>query len=153
MPDPTQWEDTASTSPPRVHSHTVLTCVIRCEGDPTNGRRPPVVPGTTSLHPCRCPDSRRSPTQHLRTPHAGTARGRTPSHARRADSRNMVFCIWTPCACDSCNKITVSAHGMGSGGLEVDDNQSINQPFIVLTETKFSYRHIPVWARYSPQCR
>jgi hypothetical protein len=27
---------------------------------------------------------------------------------------------------------------------------SINQPFIVLTETKFSYRHIPVWARYSP---
>ncbi len=29
-------------------------------------------------------------------------------------------------------------------------NQSINQPFIVLTETKFSHRHIPVWARYSP---
>ena len=28
--------------------------------------------------------------------------------------------------------------------------QSINQPFIVLTETKFSYRYIPVWARYSP---
>ena len=28
--------------------------------------------------------------------------------------------------------------------------QSINQPFIVLTETKFSYCHIPVWARYSP---
>ena len=29
---------------------------------------------------------------------------------------------------------------------------SINQPFIVLTETKFSYRYIPVWApsRYSP---
>ena len=30
------------------------------------------------------------------------------------------------------------------------DCQSINQPFIVLTETKFSYRYIPVWARYSP---
>ena len=28
--------------------------------------------------------------------------------------------------------------------------KSINQPFIVLTETKFSYRYIPVWARYSP---
>jgi hypothetical protein len=28
--------------------------------------------------------------------------------------------------------------------------ESINQPFIVLTETKFSYRYIPVWARYSP---
>jgi hypothetical protein len=27
---------------------------------------------------------------------------------------------------------------------------SINQPFIVLTETKFSYRYISVWARYSP---
>ena len=29
--------------------------------------------------------------------------------------------------------------------------QSINQPFIVLTETKFSYSYIPVWARYSPR--
>ena len=29
----------------------------------------------------------------------------------------------------------------------VDDD-----PFIVLTETKFSIRYIPVWARYSP-CR
>ena len=29
-------------------------------------------------------------------------------------------------------------------------HRSINQPFIVLTETKFSYRYIPVWARYSP---
>jgi len=27
----------------------------------------------------------------------------------------------------------------------------INQPFIVLTETKFSYSYIPVWARYSPR--
>ena len=27
---------------------------------------------------------------------------------------------------------------------------SINQPFIVLTETTFSYRYIPVWVRYSP---
>ncbi len=25
-----------------------------------------------------------------------------------------------------------------------------DRPFIVLTETKSSYRHIPVWARYSP---
>jgi hypothetical protein len=30
------------------------------------------------------------------------------------------------------------------------EERSINQPFIVLTETKFSYRYIPVWARYSP---
>ena len=27
---------------------------------------------------------------------------------------------------------------------------AIDRPFIVLTETKSSYRHIPVWARYSP---
>ncbi len=26
----------------------------------------------------------------------------------------------------------------------------IDRPFIVLTETKTSHRHIPVWARYSP---
>jgi hypothetical protein len=25
-----------------------------------------------------------------------------------------------------------------------------DDPFIVLTETKFSNRYIPVWARYSP---
>ena len=30
-------------------------------------------------------------------------------------------------------------------GQEVDDD-----PFIVLTETKFSIRYIPFWARYSP---
>ena len=32
----------------------------------------------------------------------------------------------------------------------IRSDASINQPFIVLTETKFSYRYIPVWARYSP---
>jgi len=26
----------------------------------------------------------------------------------------------------------------------------VDDPFIVLTETKFSIRYIPVWARYSP---
>ena len=31
-------------------------------------------------------------------------------------------------------------------------SESIDRPFIVLTETKSSYRHIPVWARYSPHC-
>jgi len=29
-------------------------------------------------------------------------------------------------------------------------SRSIDRPFIVLTETRSSYRHIPVWARYSP---
>jgi hypothetical protein len=33
---------------------------------------------------------------------------------------------------------------VGSCGPDDDD------PFIVLTETKFSIRYIPVWARYSP---
>jgi hypothetical protein len=31
---------------------------------------------------------------------------------------------------------------------EEDDGN--DDPFIVLTETKFSIRYIPVWARYSP---
>ena len=30
------------------------------------------------------------------------------------------------------------------------ETQLFVRPFIVLTETKFSKRHIPVWARYSP---
>ena len=30
------------------------------------------------------------------------------------------------------------------------DRRHDDRPFIVLTETKSSYRHIPVWARYSP---
>ena len=29
-------------------------------------------------------------------------------------------------------------------------DQEDDDPFIVLTETKFSIRYIPVWARYSP---
>jgi hypothetical protein len=29
-------------------------------------------------------------------------------------------------------------------------DKAIDRPFIVLTETKPSKRHIPVWARYSP---
>ena len=29
-------------------------------------------------------------------------------------------------------------------------SRSIDRPFIVLTETKFSNHHIPVWAQYSP---
>jgi hypothetical protein len=41
----------------------------------------------------------------------GTARVRTPSRARSACPGNTVFCIWQPCARDSCNKITASAHG------------------------------------------
>jgi len=31
-----------------------------------------------------------------------------------------------------------------------DGNEEDDHPFIVLTETKFSLRCIPVWARYSP---
>jgi hypothetical protein len=41
--------------------------------------------------------------------------------------------------------------GAGTGasaGLAVP---AIDRPLIVLTETKLSKRHIPVWAQYSPQ--
>jgi hypothetical protein len=120
MSDPAQREDTKSPIPPRVHSHTSLTCSPRCDRDPTNGRSPSEVSCTDPLHPCSCPDSRRSPTPHEHTPHAGTARVCTPSQARSAYAGNTVFCICQPCARDSGNKIAASAHGMGSGGLAVD---------------------------------
>ena len=86
MPDPALREDTAPSSHPRAHPHTAFTCALRCEGDPTNRRRPPAAPGNASPHPCRCPDSRRAPTPHLRTPYAGTARAHTSS---RAPSRSL----------------------------------------------------------------
>ena len=59
---------------------------------------------------------------------------------------------WQPSVIDSGNKTAASAHGMGSGDLPVDamSPDRIDRPFIVLTETKSSYLHIPVWARYSP---
>jgi hypothetical protein len=63
--------------PPRVHSHTALIYAACCEQDPTNGRRPPAEPGTTPLHPCSFPGSRRSRTPYERTPHAGTDLART----------------------------------------------------------------------------
>ena len=46
-------------------------------------------------------------------------------------------------------RMTVRGRRQGerAGQCDCDDD-----PFIVLTETKFSIRYIPVWARYSP-CR
>ncbi len=100
--------------------HTALTCASRCDRDPTNRSRPCTTSCTDPLHPCLCPDSRRSPTPHERTPHAGTVRVRTLLWAHIAGPGNTVFCIWQPCARDSGNKIAASAHGVGSGGLAVD---------------------------------
>jgi hypothetical protein len=40
--------------------------------------------------------------------------------------------------------------GAGAGAPALQNGRWIDRPFIVLTETKFSKRHIPVWARYSP---
>ncbi len=34
---------------------------------------------------------------------------------------NRPFCIWQPCARNAGNKIAASAHGMGSGGSDIDD--------------------------------
>jgi hypothetical protein len=44
---------------------------------------------------------------------------------------------WSPCECESSLRVLPRI-------------VSIDRPFIVLTETKPSKRHIPVWARYSP---
>ena len=60
-----QMADGRDIEGPQPHTHNV---------NPINVRRPPAAPGTASPHPCRCPGSRRAPTPHLRTPHAGTAR-------------------------------------------------------------------------------
>ena len=40
--------------------------------------------------------------------------------------------------------------GPGDGGVVGEGEEDDDDPFIVLTETKFSNRYIPVWARYSP---
>ena len=85
-----------------------------------NLRRPPAVPGTASPHACRYIDSRRAPTPHLRTPHAGTARTHPHPACTQNVPGNKVFRIWQAGALDSGNKIAVSAHGMGSGGSAVD---------------------------------
>ncbi len=42
----------------------------------------------------------------------------------------------------------MSSRGWAGGKTIGDDDD--DRPFIVLTETKPSKRHIPVWARYSP---
>ena len=41
---------------------------------------------------------------------------------------------------------------VSSSGLSTRHSATLHDddPFIVLTETKFSIRYIPVWARYSP---
>ena len=90
------------------------------EGSPPNVLRPPVVSGTASPHTCRYLDSRRAPTPHLRTPHAGTARTHPHPACTQKVPGNKVFRIWQVGSRDSGNKIAASAHGMGSGGLAVD---------------------------------
>jgi hypothetical protein len=95
-------------------------CLRRCKGDPTNVRHPPVTTGTAFPHPCCYPDSRRTPSPHLRTPHAGTARPHTSRHAPVGPRKQKQSFLHMAAVRDSGNKIAASAHGMGSGGLAVD---------------------------------
>ena len=121
MSDPELLEDTASPSPPRARQRNEHACRRRWKGARRcNVCRPPTVPGTASPHACRYLDSRRAPTPHLRTPHAGTARTHPHPACTQNVPGNKVFRIWQAGALDSGNKIAVSAHGMGSGGLAVD---------------------------------
>jgi hypothetical protein len=90
--------------PTRSHAPTTPPGASRSEPDSTNCLRPPAVPGTVSRHPgCRS-DSRRPPTPHERTLHAGTGRARTPPRACGAGPGNRGFCICQPCTRDSGNK-------------------------------------------------
>ena len=93
---------------------------VSVERSPPNVRRPPAVPGTASPHACRYLDSRRAPTPHLRTPHAGAARTHPHPACTQKVPGNKVFRIWQVGAWDSGNKIAAIAHVMGSGGLAVD---------------------------------
>ena len=102
-----------------VHPHTAPACPPRCEQDPSNGRRPPAATGTDPPHPCRCPGSRSRRTPHERTPCAGTAQARTPSHVREDCPGNHVFWICQPCARDAAKKNTASAY-VRAGDLAVD---------------------------------
>ena len=122
MSDPELLEDTASTSPTRARQRNEHACRRRWKGARRCNvvRCPPAVPGTASPHACRYLDSRRAPTPHLRTPHAGTARTHPHPACTQNDPGNKVFRMWQAGALDSGNKIAVSAHGMGSGGLAVD---------------------------------
>ena len=94
----------------------------------TNCLRPPAVPDTVSRHPGRRSDSRRPPTLHERTLYTVTGRAHTVIRPRvYAGPRNRAFCIWQPCARDSGNKTTASAHVMGSGGLADGDRMSVRR--------------------------
>ena len=76
--DPALREDTTPPSLPRVRPYNDHICLRLFKGDPTNVRLPPTAPYTASTHPCRCPGSCRAPTQHPRTPHAGTTEHTRP---------------------------------------------------------------------------
>jgi hypothetical protein len=68
----------------------------------TNCLRPPAVSYTDFLDSGRRSDSRRPPSPHERTLHAGTGRVHIVIRPGvHAGPRNMVFCIWQSCARDS----------------------------------------------------
>ena len=121
MSDPELLEDTASPSQPRARQRNEHARRRRWKGARRcNVRSPPAVPGTASPHARRYLDSRRAPTPHPRTPHAGTARTHPHPACTQNVPGNKVFRICQAGALDSGNKIAASAHGMGSGGLAVD---------------------------------
>ena len=121
MSDPELLEDTASPSQPRARQRNEHARRRRWKGARRcNVRSPPAVPGTASPHARRYLDSRRAPTPHPRTPHAGTARTHPHPACTQNVPGNKVFRTWQAGALDSGNKIAGSAHGMGSGGLAVD---------------------------------
>jgi hypothetical protein len=81
---------------------------------PTQPRRQAPTPRTHVVAP--------APDAHARRTSAPRAQAR-PGHARlRMRTRQPpVFRVWPPCARHSGNKSAASAHGIGSGGLAVDN--------------------------------
>jgi hypothetical protein len=86
-------------------------------------QRTPSTRGARHRLPARMQLPRLPPRTHATPehPHVGTARRHPHPACTQKVPGNKVFRIWQEGARDSDKKIAASAHGMGSGGLAVDD--------------------------------
>jgi hypothetical protein len=83
-----------------------------------------------------------------------------PHSEMRADTARLLFVLCASCcvglsappppALDKIHHVCLRDGSLRDACRKIPARKSIDRPFIVLTETKSSYRHIPVWARYSP---
>ena len=120
MPDPALLEDTTTPSFPRVRPANVYMRPCRRNWGPDQ-RTPPARVARHRLHaPMLVPMI--PPRIHAAPAHPARMNGpntHVPARTQHAPG-NKPLCILQPRARDAGNKITASAHGMGSGGSSVD---------------------------------